>query len=751
MKFKSILIQNIFILLLLTIVSANIYAQKRPKYEDELGRLLNITPSEALAILKIYRQIEPENPSISLQMALIYEKRFTESDFLTQYNRSIGNANEAVASLNRAFLTIDEKEVRKSKEQYLNFAVFDAKGKYEVPWDSVKNKMDNSLAYATTFLENMPSIYRRFTSSFFHYQEANKIFTKVVGRYRSLKDMYLLYNSSLEGELDELSMHYDSAMYHFDKYKEATTIYPLKGYDQKLDIKDIAIYRLDGLEVEINFLVPEIRIWNYKKWANEVKSYVSVNIEKLRSDLVAEELKFRNKLKSVEQEFSAQEYLPLKTSKETMFNLKKYDLASVVEPLFLYKEIKHDLLYNKLLSTRLDSAQNIEADRRLFLYGQMINRIREADSILVTVKTRNTSASYDKYKPFVDKHYDGISGINNFVNNEQLNNRQDFSAYISSLNRTLIENYAVDKLTTQVSVKKLKYSLEPSDHPLDSMVALNPFTTHRAQNFDGSTYLAGVQMNSKEKKIETFLIKLDSTNKVLWINSYLLQSDSTSFDCHTRIGAIQTTQEGLLLVLHGQQVENGNHINHLLSIDDAGTTLLSKRLLFEDFPRGIFFHEKTNSYTINFKGLAPQESLDEMSELIIANHNIYGDLNWQYRMSIAGVFEKMVAVDDGYILANNYTSYKNNDGRIIRKGSGLNETAPLLMKIGLDGKFVNSTQIDSSQPLFGNTLVRISDSCINLLGIKGPYSRNGLTKDQVPNSFHVIFDTNLQIISSTAE
>lgn len=732
-------------------VAQNTYSQKRPKYEDELTRILNSAPSEGLAVLKIYLAEDPLNPSIHLQMGLIYETRFKDADFLTEYLKATGNAREAISSLGKAAQYIEEKTVKRNKEQYVNFAVFDQKGKYEVRYDSVKKRIDTSLQYADDFLAHIPGIYSDFTASYSHYEQAQKVFTSIVGRYKSLKELYLLYDSQLEDELDKMSMHYDSSLYHFEKYKSATSAYPLRGYEQKMNFQEIVIYRLDGLEVEVNFLLADIRIWNYKKWAQELKSYVNINITKLRSDLATNEIDFNSRIGKVDEEYKAQVFEPLRTNKETMFNLKKYDLSSVIEPLFLYKEAKHNLLYNKLLISSLDSASEIETDRKLFLYGQMINRIREADSILTTVKVKNTPESYQKYKPFIDQYYSGMGGITKYVNTEQLDNRRDFTDYIASLSTILLDKYSIAENDQKVVYRKVVYSQAETEHPSDSLASTGPVTTHVVENFDGSFYLGGVQQNAKEKKLEAFVLKLDPAKNVKWLKTFLLQSDSTAYDAHTRLGAMQTTQEGVLLVLNGKHVESGGTLNHLLLLDETGDILLTKRLLFSDFPRGIFYHEKTNTYLITFKGETPELPVSVPSDLIIANHNILGDLNWQYRINYAGTYERVVSVEDGFILAGNFSTLKSADGRLIKAGNDALDMAPVVLKMDFEGKLVSSKPLSGSAPYFGKNLIRVSDLCLNLIGVKGKYVASPFMKDQVDSSFHIILDANLNILSSNMD
>ncbi len=65
-------------------------------------------------------------------MAVIYEKRYRESDPIKDFAYKVGNAREALKAYQRTEQFISEKEVRKNQEYFFNFGTLDDKG--ESPW-----------------------------------------------------------------------------------------------------------------------------------------------------------------------------------------------------------------------------------------------------------------------------------------------------------------------------------------------------------------------------------------------------------------------------------------------------------------------------------------------------------------------------------------------------------------------------------------------------------------------------------------
>jgi|GEM_PF-1308383 len=724
------------------------FSQKLEKYEDVLPRILTLPPSGALAQLKIYLAEEADNPSIYLQMAVIYEKRYRESDPIKDYAYKLGNAEEALKAYQMTERFITEKEVRKNEELYFNFGKLDEKGRVEVEFDSVNNHMQRVKVELEEYSKHMPSIYSKFTQSFSHYDQAHKLYTDILGKYPTFKDLYLLFTPEVDKQFEQIKEEYLSCLKYWDEYLEARDSLDI-GYHQQMTVEPIQVYRLDGLESKINFLSDDINVWDYADWVDQTRETIHSEVDKLRRDLAAENLRMDKRIEQAEPDFIREEFEPLKVSKEILFNLRKYDLNSVIEPIFLFKEKKHDLIYQELLSANLDTAGTLDVDRKLYLYGQMINHIKEADSVLANVTRRNTQASLDKYGDFIRTQYKGQSGINQMVTKEQQTNAKDASNYVAHIQNTLYDLLREDSVIETIKYKRMALPLRESLSMDNDALTAQPITTRRIENYDGSQFIGGIFKNEKEGFTQSYICGVTKDKKIGWYNDYLLQADSSrGFDSHTRIGAMQSIPGGLAVILNGVDT-SGVRINHLLLLDEKGQVTHSRRLLMNMFPRTISYAERTNTLFVTYKGEDYLDDILQQSELIMANYSIYGDLLWQKRISYKGNVADVVSIDNGYMVVGNYNEIKGMDGRIQRAGSNNTDTKVFALKINLSGEIEGLKTLDYSKPYFANKTYRVSDDCINFFGSLGSYQQQVLVDEDPATSVHIIVNKDMEVLANS--
>jgi hypothetical protein len=183
--------------LLMVLICVSAYSQKRPKYEDELPNILAYQSAGIPVMLKIYQADEPDNVSIDFQLAVVYLERFLNSDILTDFDYKLGNARNALLYLKKSRINLDEKEVRKNDEHYVNFGSYNEKGKLEVSYDTIGALMETYIPMLEGFVEAAPPIYENFTSSFSRYDQAHKLYTEIVGTYNTYNDLLMLHNEDL--------------------------------------------------------------------------------------------------------------------------------------------------------------------------------------------------------------------------------------------------------------------------------------------------------------------------------------------------------------------------------------------------------------------------------------------------------------------------------------------------------------------------------------------------------------------------
>jgi len=725
--------------------TTNVYAQKKPKYENVLSGILASEPVSAVAALKKYLDEQPTNPSILLQLGLIYDKRFRESDPLTEYKRAMANLSLAKEAYQLSSQLINEKEVKKNKAEYINFAIYDDRGKFSVPYDSIIGRMVASQAYLEKFELNVPDIYSDFTTSFKHYDKANKIFTKIVGRYKNLKELYLLYNPQLADEFDQLKQAYENSIKYFETYKQKTATYDI-GYHQQLNIKDIRTYRLDGLSVEIQFLGDQVEIWNYSKWVDEIRAHINSEILNLRAKMLEHEKLIDDRLKQTKVDYDNNEFEGLKVDKEFLFILRKYDLQSVVEPIFLFKESKHMIMHQELVAESLDTLSLATVDRKLFLYGKMINNLKHADTVLNEIIRRNNELSYTKYKDFIDLHYTSMKGIQDYASIELTTNHAHFSEYIRRIQTHTFEKFEPDTVYADIKYKRLTIPSKIVEQP-DSLNQGQYVTTHIAANLDGSRYVGGMFWHNKEKKIASFVLHQRANGKVNWMKEFLLQIDSVGADSHSRLAVLYAGQSGCTFIVNGTHLESGAHINTMFAYDEEGRKSLVRNLTLDDFPRTINFVERTNSFVVTFLDQAYAHDFNKASTLTIANINVLGDLLWQENESITGDINGIVITESDFLINGNYTAIKKADGTIDQVPDGSFYT--YVLKVNHQGKLVDQLLLKGNKTFLTNKFFKSGDRCINIFGS----TRLGLSKehlDQDPTTLvHFIINKDLQVLSDS--
>lgn len=738
---------KVFLLSILSIVCLiePAWAQKREKYDDALPRILASDPASAIAGLKSYLDDDPsKNASQYFQLGLLYHARFKSSDPLIQYAKAMSNIKLSQDAFALAKQFLDQREVSRREEEYFNFGYTDNRGKLMINYDSMLLTIDRFLEAQTSFESNMPGIYQSFTQSYSHYSEASGKFNSMMGRYRTIKDLYLLYDEGLEKEMNELKSNYFSFIRHFEDYKARLDTFDIV-YQQELKIEPIDIYRLDGLNVEVNFLQKEIPIWDYGKWVGRIQGYVSTEIAELRTQMVQNEKLIKSKLERTEEDFKNNEYEQLAVDKEFLFTLRKFDLRSVIEPLFLFKEYKHALTHQEHWSQVIDADTTSAYDRKMASYGRMVLNIKKADTILREVIKRDVEGSYEKYNEFIDEYYEGIEGIKTYANGELATNRKDFSHYINK-----IQELARAKYNSVETKKELKFgqAVIPDyivTDEADVTVPYKIFTTNIVKNIDGSEYLGGVFYHKKEGKKAAFVCKKDANGRVKWYKDFLLQSDSTGADSNTEMAVLYAAQTGCVFVLNGTHIQNGTKFNVILGYDEEGHRIMQHDLSTNSYPRSIDFVQKTHSYMVTFKGEDRLHNFDDESELYIDNINDRGESEWETGINVIGNATGVVVVEGGYVISGNYQSIETITGEIQETQMG---EATFLIKLNERGERVNQLLLPKKTPYFTDVFFKTGDHAIHLFG-----SDQGHGRDHIePNDnqlIHFIVTKDLHVVSDS--
>ena len=563
-------------------------------------------------------------------------------------------------------------------------------------------------------------MYKSFTESFTHYNTAHKIYTQLLGAYPTINELFLLYDDEMERTFRKIETEYNNSIAAFKSYKAATDTF-LIGYNQEMIINDLEVYRLDGLSAEINFLTPKIQIWNYAKWIKETRKYIEDNIVTMRQELMTEELRINKVLASAAASSYAQDsFDPLSINKETLFTIRKFDLQTVIEPIFLFKEAKHGLIYNNLQIKDLELSADVDIDRKLFLYGELINNIRKADTLLLDIRTRNTQHTHEKYPTFLTVNYDGRPGVNSFARNQSDELLAMQTNYEDKIIAGIIDKISDSSVIASTTYKRVPIPLNVSNSPPTEIMSELPVTTHRLSNFDGSSFIGGVKMNA-DMMLISYVAGITPDGKVGWYNEYNLKLDSGQVIAHNRLAELTAIPGGCALIVNVSSEEFPEITNQLILLDEAGVEQVNVRLESEEYPTDITYNDRNNSLLISFTGKDYLSDVYEAGKLTVARYNILGEQLWMQEISGRIEVSGVATTTDGFLLVGNFSQYRSPDGRMLRAGRSTTDVGIYLLSLSNAGEVLKMENIYSDDPIFSTHLMKISEDCINILGSKAQY------------------------------
>lgn len=736
-------------IIVFTILCAAASAQK---YSDLLLLFPGMTTDQQKNAIKGFMADDRDHPNANFRLALLYEKNYRAANPLVNYTFAMANAAEAKLYLNKAKMLCDAREVSRNNEQYWPlFKTLDAKGKPEVPFPLVAGKLQRGYDSAETFLKTVPAIYTAFTKSVNQYDQAVKLFAKINSRYASLEDIYLLLGPELEGELQQLKTHYDSCLVYLNQYLELTKAYPVLSYRHTYKTVPIQTYRLDGLTTSINFLVSEIKLWNYGDWVKQLLAYENSHVADLRKnlDLCYEKLARSN---------AALEALPFGQSapieqigKSLVFNLSNIDRPSAVLPLLYYEAFRQEWL-NEVKRQEPDTAPS---RRNAVLYSNLIYLNRKADTLVKNMQGAITPLATEKHKAFISRFFGSHSGLEKFARDQQAAVSKAFADYAGKLRASVLRDTArFERFVTKDGVFRSArggITVSLTEQPLtpEALAAGLPLTLVNRKNPDGSAYVAGIHTPDKKKNTTVaFLLRINPDGREAWFKNFSVPVDSVSAaDSHTYLGPLVPTQEGCALLLRSEHRTNPVSANTFVYITEKGDVKTTQKLRDLFFPRHILYSERTNSFVMAFKGTSHAENTATPEKLVLLHANVLGELLWRREIELTGTFTDLVPVTDGFIAVGNYLVIRDPGNREFRTKAAQQEYSPYIARISDRGEYQKLEVVNQNNSLYVQRAVKINDNSIHLVAFKERLDvARGKKFTETDDPVHILTNKNAQVV-----
>ena len=390
---------------------------QKVKYDDLFYLLNTKNYEEAEPFLRSFLNDKKnfDHPNANFQMALIFHDKALKTDIFKAQDLLNSHVDSSLYYYTLAKQLIDEKEVKKNDEFYMEYKQRDVRsGKIMVKVFDIHSEIDKHISTLTERKENVAR-----ANDFYHlsaelYRETQASYQQVQNEFDGLKELYLrsgLRNIAMLGNITAL---YDSFLVNFEKMRQELRKIPKSGYGQKLQKREITDFKTQGMD-PVDFLKNDIEVWEFTHWAQAVRKTVTTEVMPLKGILSELDEKLENLLQKVRvdnQEFDGE--LVSIESAHDVSGLLKFDKDPL--PLRLIQLKKEELLYHK--SGRLFQRGKLDStdfESSIQLIEKEIKALSVFDSIVDIITKYDIDENIRNYPAYIDARYEGFKGLDKYL------------------------------------------------------------------------------------------------------------------------------------------------------------------------------------------------------------------------------------------------------------------------------------------------------------------------------------------------
>ncbi|MBA4054016.1 MAG: hypothetical protein C0490_04825 [Marivirga sp.] len=389
------------------------YGQK-VKYKDIWG-LLNTKQYEAAEpFLKKYLQENIDNPNAFLYMGIIYQEKSLKDDVLKQTRRVIATMDSSILYYDKAYKAITEKEIKRNSEFYQAYNRRDLRtGEFGVKLSDIQFDLEKKMEGLRERIDRVKMVKYYFALSDSLYKKSNTLFKSLQSVYPGQKELYLRADKNTLATLATLVTRFDSCTKAFDNYKSSASTIGKIGYNHSLSLEEITDFKKDGTSAT-NFYQDDLKLWDYKQFANKSKQIIEGEIMPMRDHLVAYDIeinKLREKLSH--DSLSVRNDLTSLIDKLLMERLKKYDQEPLPMEVFTLKIA--DLEYRSSVLENKSNPDSTNVHLRLSLLKKELTYLNKLDSTATRLQASDLESKSADYDYFVKNTYNNTAVLKSFI------------------------------------------------------------------------------------------------------------------------------------------------------------------------------------------------------------------------------------------------------------------------------------------------------------------------------------------------
>ena len=397
----------------LSLIFSAAHGQK-VKYKDIFGLLSTKQYEAAEPFLKSYLKETTDNPNAYLYMGIVYHEKALKDDVLKQTKRTINVMDSAIIFYDKAYKTVTEKEIKRNSEYYQAYNRRDLRtGEFGVKLSDIQFDIEKKMEGLKERIDRIKMVKHYFGLADSLYRRSNALYKSLHAAYPGEREFYLRTDENLIKTLNILSMRFDSCLKAFDHYKSSSSTIGKTGYNQTLSLSEIVDFAKDGL-TDANFYQEDLKIWDYKKFADKSRLAMEKEIVPMREHLVMYDIEI-NKLreKLTNDSVSVKSDLHSLIDKLLMEQLKKYDKEPLPMEVFTLKIA--DLEYRSTLLENKAKKDSTDVHVRLKMLDRELKHLNELDSTAGKLLSDDLDKRTLDYEYFVKNTYSSTAVLKSYV------------------------------------------------------------------------------------------------------------------------------------------------------------------------------------------------------------------------------------------------------------------------------------------------------------------------------------------------
>ena len=590
-------VKSIIILLLVSIAAQTASAQRRLKYKDVYDDMPNVRPEISYMRYDELRQQDPEFTNTYFQMGLLNWAWLQDEDpFVnTQKVRQLIYDSKLYLGVCQGYLKRDDKEVKKNKMYYMNYNIIP--NMEQLDYQDVVNYVNKTIDKVKEYETNVNKILGFYTKTVEKNNNCVEIFKDIVATQSNYKNLLMTADRRIKKQLAELSNDFDSLTYYFNEYKTALASYPIKNYNQQLEIIPISTYRLDGLTTS-DFLQPKIPIWDYRTWVKEVTGTMDGNIADVKNQSIAYVNDIRSKTNQYERDNQPTDAITEFKTNNKLINLtEKYDYKSLMSACVNYETALANLKLVALKSNNrvTDSTSMAEPyTSKAVYYYDLYQHKDKCDKQLELIQNRTNNRSCNKHKVFIDTLYTSTDEFNNnFASAQRSNLKSIEDSYLANMKTFAANEFNPENL--QVQWQKANVPLTIYTGTFEEAQVGNYYTLCNVRDAFGNRYSSGFR-KATSTTATGFVMKTGFDGKVMWLKNVTNSPSGKNFVVSVIPG------EGSSYVITTLASDAQGNKTQVAKFDDSGKQTAKVDFKSPHVPVASAYDDVNEQVTVVFKG-----------------------------------------------------------------------------------------------------------------------------------------------------